>query len=630
MTKQETKVKYDKLINLEKDLSFLSDFLHNADEIIRTAYFKIASKGYLKKYEKAYLKGRPTITIEENIFPLERQLYLLLNCSKRAKEIENLASMFRAKGIPAISYLKKLKNPVLFPFIKNNTQYLKAYESANDLLNSKEIIGDNSVLKLLKCDKSEVKSFVGLNQETCYEIIKNVHAPREMEFSEPIFYAKSKLQKAEGKIENIYSLFTSIVNKIYERFALFEIKSKIKIENWFLDIDLLKLVFRYITILPTYNDIKEYVGRNKEYLINLNSSIASTSYGRFYFCKDKNKVKKDVLEFITFVNKDYSKEIDIFEKEFLSVNLKSANKSLRFIKNDFCKNQEVYNDYFGDLYAGFKGKSLLKKEQANLQYTIVDLIGDFKGKPVPVTYRVKQVHQPRGGLIRLESFNKIHSGYPVFKGNVNVHPSLVGLAVDYLTRFMITKNVDTSFKISIVGATLLRQLDTVLLELMPNIKGLDDLSIRCALKLVSFDVVFRAGASAYKELDMDLINEDTISFIRQLVKNSLDYFLNLEPIKHVGFRFEGGYTKYINAGDGDFLTEHYLIDLKTSIKEPSSRDTLQILVYYLLGKNSGKSEFKNITHIGIYNPVLCNAYTLKVSDINKQIFDDIARYVVGI
>ena len=74
---------------------------------------------------------------------------------------------------------------------------------------------------------------------------------------------------------------------------------------------------------------------------------------------------------------------------------------------------------------------------------------------VSVTGRITKVKQPRGGFINPKSFDVISvtdDDGIVLQENENIHPSLVGLVVDYMTRFMLTNNIKESFKISILGA----------------------------------------------------------------------------------------------------------------------------------------------------------------------------------
>lgn len=53
---------------------------------------------------------------------------------------------------------------------------------------------------------------------------------------------------------------------------------------------------------------------------------------------------------------------------------------------------------------------------------------------VSVTQRIGQVKQPYGGYLRSSDFSRINLEDGKVLGEGNIHSSLVGLAVDYLTR----------------------------------------------------------------------------------------------------------------------------------------------------------------------------------------------------
>ena len=70
-----------------------------------------------------------------------------------------------------------------------------------------------------------------------------------------------------------------------------------------------------------------------------------------------------------------------------------------------------------------------------------------------VTQRIKNITQPHGGYLPTKMFQR----FPMFDGltlneNENIHATLVGIAVDYLTRFMLKKNSRSAFSISLLGA----------------------------------------------------------------------------------------------------------------------------------------------------------------------------------
>ena len=60
-----------------------------------------------------------------------------------------------------------------------------------------------------------------------------------------------------------------------------------------------------------------------------------------------------------------------------------------------------------------------------------------------VTQRVRAVHQPDGGYLPIKAFSiKHYQDNKILNPRENIRPNYIGLAVDYLTRYKITKNIE--------------------------------------------------------------------------------------------------------------------------------------------------------------------------------------------
>lgn len=240
----------------------------------------------------------------------------------------------------------------------------------------------------------------------------------------------------------------------------------------------------------------------------------------------------------------------------------------------------------------------------------------------PVTKVVNSTKQPRFGYLpinifdldSMESNNELNN----FETE-NIHPSLVGMAVDYLTRFRQGFDSIKAFNISIRGAQLADQADTALYLLDDIVNGTDDEEIISACKIVGFDVKYRAGILP-KPVESINPNEETIKNVRYMVERSCNYIDKLGGADFCGFSFSGAYeNSIISIGDADFLTENSLIDLKVSKTKPSSKDTLQILIYYILGLRSVyKDEFKKISFLRFFNPRLNSEWKILIKDIPED------------
>ena len=258
-----------------------------------------------------------------------------------------------------------------------------------------------------------------------------------------------------------------------------------------------------------------------------------------------------------------------------------------------------------------------------------------------VTKRISMVKQPYGGYINKKQFDiTTIDDEKILNETENIHASLIGLAVDYLTRFMMGTTVEKAFKISLQGAMCL---DLFLnsatdkkglalknaKKLLKGIKGLDDESVSNACKLVGYDVCFRAGIIGYKPVEEINPDSDTTENIVIMVNRSLTFWKEYGPIIKDGFTFEGGYTDIVSSGDGDYLTKDTLWDFKVSKDEPKSKYTLQLLMYYIMGCHSIHPEFEKIEKLGIFNPRKNKVYLANTSSISPEIIEKVSQEVIG-
>lgn len=270
-----------------------------------------------------------------------------------------------------------------------------------------------------------------------------------------------------------------------------------------------------------------------------------------------------------------------------------------------------------------------------------------------VSQACRIVSQPRGGYIKLSDFEELSFDDEMTLYNTeNISPNLVGMTVDYLTRFSIGIPLSTAFLSSIRGAYNMGiDVFKASAKLGKNIKGLDDQSIINACKLAAFDEAYRNPRYANDALSIDQINPDpiTVSNIRVLVLRSISFWKQYGPVVETGFTFEspeqkkqgfrdkssldayisGGYTYAVANGEGDYLTKDTLWDYKVSKSKPKTRDTLQILMYWIMGKHSGQDVYKGINHVGIYNPRLNMAYLLDITKVSDDVIHIIERDIFG-
>ncbi len=168
-------------------------------------------------------------------------------------------------------------------------------------------------------------------------------------------------------------------------------------------------------------------------------------------------------------------------------------------------------------------------------------------------------------------------------------------------------------------------------ELLCGITGCDNKSIVNACKLVTFDVWLRDPFAALLAKTAEDTNPDnnTIKNVRIMVERSAAFWDKYGPIVKDGFTFEpDGYTKTVDSGDGDFLTRDTLWDFKVTRTKPTSKHTLQLLMYWVMGQHSGQHEFKNITHLGIFNPRMNTIYRVPISKVEAKTIETIETEII--
>lgn len=271
----------------------------------------------------------------------------------------------------------------------------------------------------------------------------------------------------------------------------------------------------------------------------------------------------------------------------------------------------------------------VKNKVKSGELTLKDIVTN--GWMCSVTRRIDKIKQPRGGYIRPKEFETIvldGGGIDDLNPVENVSPSLVGMAVDYLTRFMSGTSAIGAFKISEMGSRVVQRKE-LFDQLLSNVNGLDDDSISAAVKLSGFDSAYRAGVMAYRPVQNINPNSDTVENIRTMVERSLRFLDQYGPKVMDGLTFEGGYTGYVSSGDGDFLTKDTLWDFKVSKKKLQSKYTLQLLMYWRMGLHSIHPEYKNVKYLGVYNPRMNVVYRLDVSKIPEDVISTVETEVIG-
>ena len=249
-----------------------------------------------------------------------------------------------------------------------------------------------------------------------------------------------------------------------------------------------------------------------------------------------------------------------------------------------------------------------------------------------VSQMTKRITQPSGGYLPIKSF-QVHTyddgltvddssaEYPAFA-------SIQGMVVDYLTRYLSGSPLRDAFLISLMGASMVSE-ENIAEALLKQIQGLDRNSIIAACKLVGYDVAFRRGIEFYSSTSGIEPSNTIITNIRVMVQRGLAFLALHTPVICAGVTFEGGYTSMVSSGDADFLTSDGLWDFKVSRDAHTTAETLQIMMYYIMGIHSVHPEFKTIQTLGLFNPLKNESYEIAIRDIPDALFQTVSHDVFG-
>ena len=223
-------------------------------------------------------------------------------------------------------------------------------------------------------------------------------------------------------------------------------------------------------------------------------------------------------------------------------------------------------------------------------------------------------------------------------------PYIVGTAVDYLSRMMITGDKNKAFRISLMfklnpkyppESWVCHEAD----RLFEHITGLDDSSIINACQLVCFDTLYRSGKkySAFLS-DYNYHSKlpyeyyiSTVENIRIMVQRCIEYFKGCAPV--TGFCV---HYKCLH-GDGDYCTDTELCDLKVSKYKLHDEDhpenflhhTKQVLLYWYAGLHTEGLDFSKIDTLSIFNPRLNMAWKMRVSQLPEDLPVDLDMFCWG-
>lgn len=277
-------------------------------------------------------------------------------------------------------------------------------------------------------------------------------------------------------------------------------------------------------------------------------------------------------------------------------------------------------------------------------------------KPVSAIVNIPKI-QPHGGFIppkdmAVKQFESKTNNYEQLIGVISkleektLSPQSFGLVFDYLLRTEMAiifkvrpaEAVIDAFKVSFLGASEIDKFNDAKALAFELIKcySVDDWKSRLdylkvaqiASELVVYDAVFRAGYYNPDAQPPKVSNGDKEEL--ELMLRATEYhLLKNEDVIEFGFGFTAEGAENLLPSDGDILTKTSIIDIKCSKNEPTSKHTLQLLLYYILGLHERPSDFKTLQYIKILNPRLGKVYSYEIAKVSVETFKHIESDIMG-
>lgn len=294
-----------------------------------------------------------------------------------------------------------------------------------------------------------------------------------------------------------------------------------------------------------------------------------------------------------------------------------------------------------------------------------------------VTQRIAEIRQPKGGYLPIKLFNEqrlFNDGFILgYKSSDDAKKfaSSIGLVVDYISRYLQSKDLIQSFKISYLSIleyltnpsyTTNQLSDNECISLYQdfkqklhsivnwniNLKTKNNIEIiKNIFTIVRLDAIYRAG---YEKEELWERTESGVKLVLNKHYDIPNYIYDITLVciyrtlkfysilGNINFGECFGNGKLITSGDCDFISQDTIWDMKVSSvnihKNPSTiKWTLQILIYYLMLKHPTHhnfSQYNNIKKVGIFNPFLNVCYTFDIENfINKEYIKEIEDEIIG-
>lgn len=272
-----------------------------------------------------------------------------------------------------------------------------------------------------------------------------------------------------------------------------------------------------------------------------------------------------------------------------------------------------------------------------------------------VSQIVRDTEQPVFGILPLRYFEKKELKQDNYKLSVDetISAMHVGLIIDYCTKYSLGVPLQEIVYIEMAGyaehlrmdankffhseseqSTLQVYMDDVEKEIcisnfMANVKKAETFEdfVKSMYYVIQYgDLMRNSGPYAYYRSSTvfdTVLSENDIKNILICYIRTHGWISKFDKVTPM-YRFKPyGYNNTVTAGEGDFCTKNTLWDLKVSDGEPTTKDTLQLLIYYIMAKCSGNRLYAHVDSVGIYNPKMDATWICNMNKVDRSIVNSV-------
>ena len=220
---------------------------------------------------------------------------------------------------------------------------------------------------------------------------------------------------------------------------------------------------------------------------------------------------------------------------------------------------------------------------------------------------IPEIHQPKNGLLPINIFDRNKLNDP---NTLNKVPQkmekIIYNTVNCLVRYFLKRDAVSAFEPCYLGASFIREEHKAQM-IAKKVTGLDDTSIIACVHLASYEECLRS-VSEYRYIDDREISAEIIKNIKVLFNRIMSFMSRYGSKIIYNHSLEGGYSDVIDTGVVPFVTSESLLMLSFNEVEPTPEETLEMLIYFVMGRHSIYPTLKEIKYVSFFNPITNTFY----------------------